>query len=434
MADRRVGPFYEGQGQGAQRPPGSGGRNRYDYEEGDPLAQPNGNGNGRGRNRYDGEPGDYPGRSSGNIVALGPTKAPPNGQPVLPPHGGFTSETMALGAETSRPPALVPASRDERLGIPSGPGTGRADRRRAARRAQRRRKMSITKEIPILIGVALFIALILKTFLVQAFVIPSGSMEQTIRVGDRVMVDKLTPWFGSKPERGDVVVFRDPGGWLPPSEQRREDPAGIKQGKEFMTFIGLLPSDNEQDLIKRVVGVGGDKVKCCDDKGRVSVNGKEIDEPYLYPGNRPSARKFDVTVPVGRVFVLGDHRSNSADSRYHLQESNGSVPEDLVVGRAVLVAWPFDHWGKLEDAGAYSTVPDPDGSASAASGAGDNLLTEFPIPAELPLVMGVVGLSRLSGRRQWIVRSDCGGLGGRRSFRFRRGRGQGGRWFGGQEP
>jgi signal peptidase I len=434
MADRRVGPFYEGQGQGAQRPPGSGGRNRYDYEEGDPLAQPNGNGNGRGRNRYDGEPGDYPGRSSGNIVALGPTKAPPNGQPVLPSHGGFTSETMALGAETSRPPALVPASRDERLGIPSGPGTGRADRRRAARRAQRRRKMSITKEIPILIGVALFIALILKTFLVQAFVIPSGSMEQTIRVGDRVMVDKLTPWFGSKPERGDVVVFRDPGGWLPPSEQRREDPAGIKQGKEFMTFIGLLPSDNEQDLIKRVVGVGGDKVKCCDDKGRVSVNGKEIDEPYLYPGNRPSARKFDVTVPVGRVFVLGDHRSNSADSRYHLQESNGSVPEDLVVGRAVLVAWPFDHWGKLEDAGAYSTVPDPDGSASAASGAGDNLLTEFPIPAELPLVMGVVGLSRLSGRRQWIVRSDCGGLGGRRSFRFRRGRGQGGRWFGGQEP
>jgi signal peptidase I len=434
MADRRVGPFYEGQGQGAQRPPGSGGRNRYDYEEGDPFAQPTANGNGRGGNRYDGEPGDYPGRSSGNIVALGPTKAPPNGQPALPAHGGFTSETMPLGAETSRPPALVPASRDERLGIPSGPGTGRADRRRAARRAQRRRKTSITKEIPILIGVALFIALILKTFLVQAFVIPSGSMEQTIRVGDRVMVDKLTPWFGSKPERGDVVVFKDPGGWLPPSEQRRDDPAGIKQGKEFMTFIGLLPSDNEQDLIKRVVGVGGDKVKCCDDKGRVSVNGKEIDEPYLYPGNRPSARKFDVTVPVGRVFVLGDHRSNSADSRYHLRESNGSVPEDLVVGRAVLVAWPFDHWGKLEDAGAYSTVPDPDGSPSAALGAGDNLLTEFPIPAELPLVMGVVGLSRLSGRRQWIVRSDCGGLGGRRSFRFRRGRGQGGRWFGGQEP
>ena len=106
----------------------------------------------------------------------------------------------------------------------------------------------------------------LKTFLVQAFVIPSGSMEQTIRIGDRVLVDKLTPWFGSKPQRGDVVVFKDPGGWLAGGADaaKKDDPVVIKQVKEGLTFIGLLPSDDEQDLIKRVVAVGGDTVKCCD--------------------------------------------------------------------------------------------------------------------------------------------------------------------------
>lgn len=141
---------------------------------------------------------------------------------------------------------------------------------------------------PLLVLVALLIALVLKTFLVQAFVIPSGSMEQTIRIGDRVLVDKLTPWFGSRPERGDVVVFKDPGRWLNQENVgKKESPVVVKQAKEVLTFIGLLPSDDEQDLIKRVIAVGGDTVECCGKDGRISVNGVPLDEPYLYPGNPP---------------------------------------------------------------------------------------------------------------------------------------------------
>lgn len=164
----------------------------------------------------------------------------------------------------------------------------RAERRKLARKVKRRRRRSAVKEIPLLITVALLIALVLKTFLVQAFVIPSGSMEQTIRIGDRVLVDKLTPWFGAKPRRGDVVVFKDPGGWLRQENVAKKDPpVVVKQVKEGLTFIGLLPSDDEQDLIKRVVAVGGDTVKCCDKDGKVTVNGVALDEPYLHPGNPP---------------------------------------------------------------------------------------------------------------------------------------------------
>jgi signal peptidase I len=285
---------------------------------------------------------------------------------------------------------------------------GRAERRRLAQKVKRKRRRSAVKEVPLLIGVALAIALVLKTFLVQAFVIPSGSMEQTIRIQDRVLVDKLTPWFGSKPQRGDVVVFRDPGGWLPPGEtQKSDDPIGVKQVKQGLTFIGLLPSDDEQDLIKRVVAVGGDTVKCCDQDGRVTVNGVPLNEPYLHPGNVPSTMKFEVKVPVGRLFVMGDHRSNSADSRFHLDERDrGTVSEDEVVGRAVVIAWPLNHWRKLEEPETYASVPNARAGTTAAlrpsnsvSPQDQNGLILLPSPAELPLVMGVVGLRLLRGRR-----------------------------------
>lgn len=330
-----------------------------------------------------------------------------------------------------RPEGSPPPPPDEAPATPlRGPGEGRAARRRAAKRIERRRRLSMTKEIPILIGVALLIALVLKTFLVQAFVIPSGSMEQTIRIGDRVLVDKLTPWFGSKPERGDVVVFKDPGGWLENEQNTTvNDPVGIKQGKEFLTFIGLLPSDDEQDLIKRVVAVGGDTVKCCGKDGRVTVNGEPLDEPYLHPDNEPSKMRFEVNVPIGRVFVMGDHRSNSADSRYHLDDKGrGTVPEDKIVGRAVVIAWPFDHWQGLEERETYASVPDAKGAPTAAEGLGDNRMLQLPTPAELPLVMGVVGFSRWWDRQQRSVRSGCGGRGGGRAVRFgRHGRAEGDR-------
>nr|WP_079144683.1 signal peptidase I [Streptomyces agglomeratus] len=308
---------------------------------------------------------------------------------------------------------------DTRLPTGTRPTTGpalpgRAERRKLAKRVKRRRQRSAVKEIPILITVALLIALVLKTFLVQAFVIPSGSMEQTIRIGDRVVVDKLTPWFGSKPARGDVVVFKDPGGWLQDENTEiKDDPVVVKQIKEALTFIGLLPSEDEQDLIKRVVAVGGDTVKCCDEDGRVTVNGVPLAEPYLNPGDRPSELKFDVTVPAGRLFVMGDHRSNSADSRFHLNERfEGTVGEEEVVGRAVAIVWPFSHWRKLEEPETYAGVPDPRGGAASAAGPSNrvssqdpNAMILLPTPAELPLVMGVVGLRQVWRRRWNGVRS-----------------------------
>ncbi|GGS61308.1 signal peptidase I [Streptomyces griseoviridis] len=311
----------------------------------------------------------------------------------------------------------------------SGRGRTRAERRRLQRKVKRRRRRGAVKEIPLLIGVAVVIALVLKTFLVQAFVIPSGSMEQTIRIGDRVLVDKLTPWFGSEPQRGDVVVFRDPGGWLQDEQPTGggDDPVVVKQVKEALVFIGLLPSDDEKDLIKRVVGVGGDRVECCDTQGRVTVNGTPLEEDYLNPGDVPSETRFDVTVPQGRLWVMGDHRSNSADSRYHQDTDFGTVSEDEVVGRAMVIAWPFGHWTTLNEPDTYASVADPGATASAAPAPShsvapedSNEMIQLPIPAELPLVMGVVGLRRSRGRRRHGVRRWRGGCGGGRTVRARR--------------
>ncbi|MFE3829273.1 signal peptidase I [Streptomyces sp. NPDC059092] len=306
---------------------------------------------------------------------------------------------------------------DTRLPTGSRPTTGRAlpgraERRKLARKVKRRRSRSAAKEIPLLITVALLIAVVLKTFLVQAFVIPSGSMEQTIRISDRVLVDKLTPWFGSKPQRGDVVVFKDPGNWLQDEQPQPDNsPVVVKQLKEGLSAIGLLPSADDKDLIKRVVAVGGDTVKCCDVNGKVTVNGMPLTEQYLNPGNAPSTIPFEVQVPAGRIFVMGDHRSNSADSRFHLQEEySGTVSEAGVVGRAVVIAWPLDHWSGLEQRSTFASVPDARAAPTTAAGPSNSLssqdrngLVRLPTPAELPLVMGVVGLSLLRDRRSHRV-------------------------------
>ncbi|GAA3864397.1 signal peptidase I [Streptomyces sedi] len=368
----------------------------------------------RGRPR--GRRGGRPERSAGREH-----ERPGSGAAQGPPPGAVPSPDGADEERWRRHAAPGGAPREEPRGEPAptlrGPGEGRAARRRAAKRIKRRRRLRATREIPILVGTALLIALVLKTFLVQAFVIPSGSMEETIKIDDRVLVDKLTPWFGWKPDRGDVVVFEDPGGWLA-SEQadttESELPIGIEQGRDFLTWIGLLPSQNDQDLIKRVIAVGGDTVVCCDDSGRITVNGTALDEPYLYPGNPPSQIEFEVTVPEKRLFVMGDHRSNSADSRYHLDdEGQGTVHEDRVVGRAMVIAWPFGHWQRLGDAEAFAGVPDPDtGTVNARGPTEAKENPTPPIPAELPLVMGVVGLLRPSDRSTRSVRSGCGGCGG----------------------
>ncbi len=210
-----------------------------------------------------------------------------------------------------------------------------------------KKQRSFWKELPILIGIALVLALLIKTFLVQAFSIPSSSMEQTLKIGDRVLVDKLTPWFGSEPKRGEVVVFHDPDQWL--AGEPTPDPNALQT---VLSWIGLMPSADEKDLIKRVIGVGGDTVEC-NKTGPLKVNGKALNEPYVYPGNTPCSDddqggRFKVTVPKGYLWVMGDHRQNSRDSRYNQSDKNaGMVPVDEVVGRAIAIAWPMNHWDNL---------------------------------------------------------------------------------------
>ncbi|WP_329057198.1 MULTISPECIES: signal peptidase I [unclassified Streptomyces] len=248
-----------------------------------------------------------------------------------------------------------------------GPGEGAAGDSRSGGQAKKPR--SFWKELPLLIVIALVLALVIKTFLVQAFSIPSASMENTLQIGDRVLVDKLTPWFGSEPGRGEVIVFHDPDGWLKDEPTAEPNPV-----QRFLGWIGLMPSTNEKDLIKRVIGVGGDTIEC-NGTGPLMVNGKALDEPYVYPGNTPCSDdnvggKFKVTVPIGKVWVMGDHRQDSMDSRYHQQDSNqGFVPVDNVVGRAIVVAWPPTRW---------TTLPVPDTfdqpGLSAAMGAAPGAL------------------------------------------------------------
>ncbi|MFF7458747.1 signal peptidase I [Kitasatospora sp. NPDC008115] len=315
-----------------------------------------------------------------------------------PPAGpaGPVAEFAAEVAADPAPADQVPA--DPAVPAPAvrGRGRGRAERRRTARRAARRRRRSRLREIPLIVVVALIVALVMKTFLVQVFVIPSGSMEQTIQVGDRVLVDKFTPWFGAEPERGEVVVFKDPGGWLEGAHGSSADGPVLRGAKQVLTFVGLLPSDNEQDLIKRVVGVGGDTVECCDEQGRVSLNGKPLDEPYLVPGNPPSRQPFKVKVPQGRLWVMGDHRDVSADSRFHMgNPGQGTIPVSGVVGRAFMIAWPPGRVHQLEVPVSLSSVARaPAGAGTAPSSAGGG-----PVPEEPPLVMGVLGILPLIGRR-----------------------------------
>lgn len=219
----------------------------------------------------------------------------------------------------------------------------------------RKAKGSNFRELPILIVSALVLSILVKTFLVQFFYIPSGSMENTLQVNDRVGVNKLGALF-SDIKRGEVVVFRDPASWL---SIPYDDSKGIsKVVKDALVFVGVLPDPAKQYLIKRVIGVSGDRVVCCSTGGKLEVNGLEVDEPYIYAGNKPSDSTFDVTVPKGFIWVMGDHRGASADSRFHTDDPNkGMVPLDKVTGRALFVIWPLKNMGVLEVGKDLSQIP-----------------------------------------------------------------------------
>ncbi|WP_156721374.1 signal peptidase I [Streptomyces apocyni] len=246
-----------------------------------------------------------------------------------------------------------------------------------------KKQRSFWKELPLLIGIALVLALLIKTFLVQAFSIPSDSMQNTLERGDRVLVDKLTPWFGAEPDRGEVVVFRDPGNWL--QGEPTPDPNAFQR---VLSFIGLMPSAEDKDLIKRVIGVAGDTVEC-KGTGPLTVNGKALEEKSYVTMGTPctdinDGGTFKVTVPEGKLWVMGDNRQNSSDSRYHRQDPGGGfVPVDNVVGRAFVKAWPINRWDTLP-------VPDTfEQSGINAAGAGGAAV--HTVAAAAPGALGLAG-------------------------------------------
>ena len=214
------------------------------------------------------------------------------------------------------------------------------------------RKGSLLREFPILIIVALAVSIVIKTFLVQFFYIPSGSMENTLQINDRVAVNKV-PFIGKSIKRGDVVVFRDPDNWLPEPYVGDQNKF-IAKIKDGFVAVGVLPNPAKQYLVKRVIGVAGDKVECCSKDKKLMINGVEIDEPYVFAGNTASDTNFNVTVPAGKVWVMGDHRGASADSRFHQDDiNNGMVPNSKITGKVVGIIWPIKHLGIVDS---YSSL------------------------------------------------------------------------------
>ena len=265
--------------------------------------------------------------------------------------------------------------------------------RRAAGRA--RKKRSFWREFPILVVVALLLAVVIKTYAIQAFFIPSGSMENTLEINDRVLVNKLV-YDVRGIHRGDIVVFNGDGSWDPGPA-----PGNTNFAQKFIDgFASMFGFGHPGDiLIKRVIGLPGDRVACCDAQDRVTVNGVPLTEQsYLFPGDAPSENRFNIVVPPGRLWVMGDHRLISDDSRDHLGEpGGGTVPENAVIGRAFVIIWPPSRWRilpipatfeqpKLNAAAAASRTPAAQGAAQETAGLLSARLE--PSSPALPLTLG----------------------------------------------
>lgn len=224
--------------------------------------------------------------------------------------------------------------------------------RRAVHRHGRRSSgwLVFLRDLVIILVIAFLVSFVLKTYLIRSFYIPSSSMEQTLQINDRIIVNELVP--NAMPvQYGDVVVFRDPGGWLASSPK--------PSGNWFLgaldwvgSLLGITASDSNDHLIKRVIGLPGDRVVCCTPTGSLSVNGVPLDEPYLKiaAGQRSAPAEFDVTVPDRSLWVMGDNRYNSKDSLGHIDDpGHGFVPLSTVVGKALVISWPIGRWSVLDN-------------------------------------------------------------------------------------
>lgn len=209
------------------------------------------------------------------------------------------------------------------------------------------------RDVALILVAAVVISFLIKTFLIRSFYIPSQSMEDTLHINDRIIVNELVPDL-MPIERGDIVVFRDPGGWLAPQPEVEQNPV-IAAIDWFLSIVGLTAPDSNDHLIKRVIGLPGDQVACCNEFGQMTVNGVPLDETGLYVTlpdgvTKVSRDDFDVTVPENALWVMGDNRYNSADSRYNQDgPTDGFVPFDHVVGRAILISWPIERWTWLDN-------------------------------------------------------------------------------------
>lgn len=235
---------------------------------------------------------------------------------------------------------------------------------------EKKKHLPLWQETILLLGLALVLAVLIKALFVQAFYIPSPSMEPGLIKNDRILVQKVSYWFGGEPQRGDVVVFKDPGGWLSGSEVAGPSNPVAKA----MAKVGLYPQGGH--LVKRVVGVAGDTIKCCDEQGRISVNGEPLDEKAYVrergtqcngPRASPTCDWTAGPVPEGTIFVMGDNRGASADSTAHMCRPDETdcvpgdefVPVDLVVGKVFVLLWPASRFDWIGRPDSFADVPDP---------------------------------------------------------------------------
>jgi signal peptidase I len=339
------------------------------------------------------------------VPDLEDTQAIPGLGSIPGPNGARNPGGDGTGAD--RPDDGDAAGQDDPAAADNGGKAGKGGKRRR----------SFWRELPVLVVVALVLALIIKTFAIQAFFIPSASMENTLEIGDRVLINKVVYHLRSI-DRGDIIVFDGSGSWdfdNPPASSN----IFSKAIDELEGLVGV--THDTSIYIKRVIGLPGDHVACCSAAGQVTVNGVPLSESsYLYPGNAPSTQKFSITVPAGSLWVMGDHRVVSYDSRGHMGDpGGGSIPESAVLGRAFVIIWPPSRWGFLNIPATFeqpklnASNAAAGGSTAALNAALDNGTPVRAAASPVPLALGFIGALPLT----WLQRKARRRLKSRRERR-----------------